>query len=66
MDILNDREDLYIFYKKFCKKNLKMSSEQIYKDFKSVILMRYSFMPYFFVCELQRRGYDLTEDNELF
>ena len=66
MDILNDREELYIFYKDYCKKHLKMPKKQIHKEFKSVILMRYEFMPHFFFVELQRRGYDLTEEKELF
>jgi len=66
MDINKDKDELYRFYKKYCQKHLKMSKDQIYKDFKSVILTRYDFMPYFFVCELQRRGYDLTEEKELF
>ncbi|MFK7947846.1 MAG: hypothetical protein AB8G11_09660 [Saprospiraceae bacterium] len=66
MDILEDREELYEFYKCYCLDNLNMPLERISKDFKSVILTRYDFMPYFFVVELQRRGYDLTISEDLF
>lgn len=65
-NILDERESLYRFYKNYYRKHCNIPKKQVYDEFKIVILSKYGLMPYFFVEELKRRGYDISDDMNEF
>lgn len=62
MSIEDNIEYLYEFY----KSNLGVSLEDdsLRREFERILLLKYSYMPYFFVKELQRLGYDTVDELE--
>ena len=63
-NIIENKEELFDIYKEklgvpFCKE------EVLRKEFNRFIFLKVEFMPHWFVLELIRLDYDVTDDEEL-
>lgn len=60
----DNKESLYEFYKAHL--GVDFEDNSLRKEFDKMLLLKFDYMPYFFVNELQRRGYDTIDILEPF
>ena len=63
--IYNNKEELFEVYKERFGVDEDRGGS-LKKEFDKIMLLRPDYMPYWFVCELLLREYDLSEDDDTF